>query len=743
MPQLAALPAILLAIATPATEKLMQVADRQWSLGAKLDLWNYVEDRNPKPAKLDSSGTAEYTGTVEPRRILYGTLLVSGVNVIPPWCGGAGNAMLDQILVVAGHPISAMRDVYLGQELIASANIGAVTGTTSDGLVTTGSFANRVWIRRYNGTQTSVDYILHNKWPSYWTTAAVGYGLPYIALQFQWDQNVYRSGKPDVKVLCDGKICYDPRLDPTPGASPNNPSYRTFTNNVALCIIDFLLDTTLAIGEDATRIDWTLAVSAANTCDENVAIPGSTTQKRFTCNVLLDATAPFDQNIATLSAAMMGATIYSGGKWRLLPGIWRSPSFTVNDADLVGPMTYDTDVDYQDRWNAVRGQFYDPNQFYQPTDYPPVRISADETTDNDPPGAGGPLWRELNQPTCTNTYEAQRAAIITQRLSRRKKSWIVPASYGLYKVRPGDFGTLNDSELGLSGKYVRCAGWKFDGITMGAQIMLIEADPNDYNDPATVTYQTQGGTPTFAPTTSTPDPLGAFILAGVSKGIQFNWTLPNVWHPNLTVDILEAATNDIAGASVIWSGVNTGALIAKSDFTTRYYWGRVRNVTNGNVSTTTPAGATSGVAGAATQVPTGDIAANAATVVAQQYTATQSLSGGYPIPITFGTLTMPTDPNPAIFQVTAQVDAYYGTLAGGNQTLSLHAGIGGTGYDATGKVVLGSNNASAPDKITLIWNFSYPGGNAACSAMLLWTPAAAGNTATANHITIKGEYIKL
>ena len=39
----------------------------------------------------------EYSGTVEPRRIVYGEMKVSGMNVIPPWTSGASNKFLHQV----------------------------------------------------------------------------------------------------------------------------------------------------------------------------------------------------------------------------------------------------------------------------------------------------------------------------------------------------------------------------------------------------------------------------------------------------------------------------------------------------------------------------------------------------------------------------------------------------------------------------------------------------------------------
>lgn len=154
---------------------------------------------------LSNSQTVEYSGTVEPRRIIYGTNLVSGLNVIPPWCSGASNGTLHQLLVVAGHQVSAITDCYLNQVLIASANIGAVTGASTDGQVITGTYANHVWIRRYLGTATQVvDFILNAAFPAYWDSTHRLLGCAYVAVAYQFDPTIYAQGKPEFRCLVQG-----------------------------------------------------------------------------------------------------------------------------------------------------------------------------------------------------------------------------------------------------------------------------------------------------------------------------------------------------------------------------------------------------------------------------------------------------------------------------------------------------------------------------------------------------------
>ncbi len=91
----------------------------------------------PKPPQqIDPGQHVEYTGTVEPRRIIYGTVRVSGVNVLPAYTSGTKNEYLHQVLVLAGHECNAITDVFLGLEEVDTAAIGSITGAATDGAVT-------------------------------------------------------------------------------------------------------------------------------------------------------------------------------------------------------------------------------------------------------------------------------------------------------------------------------------------------------------------------------------------------------------------------------------------------------------------------------------------------------------------------------------------------------------------------------------------------------------------------------
>lgn len=526
---------------------------------------------------IDSGIQVEFAGTVEPRRIVYGEALISGMNTIPPWCSGAKNDSLHQVLTLAGHEVNAITDVYLNQTLIESADIGAISGSISDGAVTTGAFANKVWIRRYAGTSTqTVDYILNAAFSGTWDSNHRGRGVAYVALQYKYDTEVYRNGKPEVRVVVQGKKVYDPRLDSTNGGSGSHrvdtPSTWAYSSNPALCLADYIRDDSLGLGESTARIDWALVAAAASVCDENVTIPPAsptTTQKRYTLNqCVLDCTAPYEDNIQALAGAMLGYCVYSGGKWRIYAGKAQSSAFTIGDDDVVGSVEFRTAVPYRERWNAIRGQYIDAARLSQPTEYPVVRVSADETADGE-----GPVWKEVHFPFCTDPYEAQRNAIILQRLSRRKKRWVVTCAWTAYKIRPGEWGTLNLTELGVSGQLVKCTEWTWEPSGT-VRVILDEAATADWNDPIVANYATPGSPSVPNATSMIPDLVTGITTQGGQDGLTIYWSPPTNAVPGTTYQVYEhTSSTPFSSATAIGPRTaQASVFLPKTDATTRYYW---------------------------------------------------------------------------------------------------------------------------------------------------------------------------
>ena len=556
-------------------------------------------------ATAGNPGTAvEYSGGVEPRRILYGSVRVSGMNVIPAMTSGVSNEYLHQVLAIAGHQVTAISDAYADQTLIASANIGAVTGTNDDGLVSAGQYANFMWIRKFLGTSSqTVDFILNAAFASNWDSNHRGRGIAYIALRYKYDNGIYRNGKPEMTFQVDGKALYDPRLDTTPGAAPTNPSFLTTTHrdNPALQLVDYMIDNAVGLGELASRIDWPAVVTAANICDETPLIPPAsptTTQKRYTSNVVLEATSRFEENIQILAGAMLGSMIYQGGKWTMRAGAWSAAAFTLTESDLAGDMSLITDTPRRDKFNSVRGWFLDANQNYSQTEFTPITNSTYETAD------GERIYKEIQLAACTNGYECQRDAIILNRLGRRVR--VLSGVFGMsaYGVKVGETGTMTIAELGWAAQAVRCQTWSFAGAGKIALTLREEAS-TDWTDPIVADYVVPGSNVPAAPAGFIPSNVNGFTANSVQDGILFSWLPPDVSAPGVTYSISEfTAATPFSSATLIVSGLTgTSRTVIKSDTTQRYYWIQAQ-LPGGTLSAVSPP-ATAGLAGKALAISVG------------------------------------------------------------------------------------------------------------------------------------------
>lgn len=547
-------------------------------IGGTIALQKISESLGPKLAKTTTQPLdVEYTDTVAPRRIVYGENKISGMNVLPAIVTGSKGEYLHQVLALAGHEINAISTVYFNDQALT---------LDGSGNVTSGTYSGKASVRRYTGTSSqTVDSILNSAIPE-WDTDHRGRGIAYLALQYTFDQEVYRNGKPDVTAIVQGKKCYDPRMDTSPGADPTNAAYAAYTKNPALCLADYLL-ADYGVSEDASRVDWAAVVTAANICDEDVAIPGPAMQNRYSCNVVLEATTEFESNIKTLTQAMMGACYYSGGKWRMYAGAWASPSFALDEDDIIGEVMIQTAQSRKREgyYNAVRGQFIDKDRNYQPVEFEPILNSTYESED------GERIYTDVSFPTCDNQYEAQRNAIILSRQSRRQKTVSVVCSLAAYKIRPFQTGTVTIAEVGWTNQSVRCIGWKFRPEP-AVELTLIEAESTDYSDPSTGTYVTPASTSISDPATYAPGSPQSFTATQEIESILLSWQAPSNSVPGILYRVFQyTSSTPFSSATQIYEGADTQLRVPRTDTATRYFWVQSYYGVTGGTSDPTPSGA--------------------------------------------------------------------------------------------------------------------------------------------------------
>ena len=135
-------------------------------------------------------------------------------------------------------------------------------------------------------------------------------------------------------------------------------------------------------------------------------------EPRYTCDGTFTADAEPRVVLGLLLAAMAGKAVYSGGRWMIFAGAYITPTLSLSEDDLTGPLRTQALASRRESANALRGVYTD-HQSWQPTSFPPVRSTAAATQD------GETVWRDIDLAAfVVRASQAQRLAKIELLSSR-------------------------------------------------------------------------------------------------------------------------------------------------------------------------------------------------------------------------------------------------------------------------------------------------------------------------------------
>lgn len=452
----------------------------------------------PKP-KVPSFGqqltdrTVSARQPIAPRRTIYGRARVGGVFTYITTKGG-DKKELHMVVTISGHQVAEIERVYFdGQTVTLNASGEAVKNSDA-----TSTFGSRGTEFAYNSDEeTTVDeitdyngkaefYFRHGEADQTaieeliaatadlddaqrWTEEHRQRGCAHVYMKLTFDNDIYPNGIPDISFLVRGKNdIYDPRTE----------TYG-YTENAALCIADYLATTEpLGIGAlyDA-EISTPDLIEAANICDEQVQTDdtGNNFEARYTINGAFEGESAA-QVIPELAGAMAGAVVLQGTTFLLRAGAYRLPTAHFTEDDIVDSITFSTLRSRADSFNGVRGIFADPDQGYQPTDFPSVEVAEYVTED-----AGEEIYNDIELNYTTSGTMAQRIArILLEEQRRQITASVVLKSVG-YRVRPYDTITLTIDRYGWDAKTFRVLSVELNpDVAWSVVVELVEIDANVY-----------------------------------------------------------------------------------------------------------------------------------------------------------------------------------------------------------------------------------------------------------------------
>lgn len=378
-----------------------------------------------------------------PKTVVYGKTISAGTLFFAEEEAGeqTDGEAIHLAITLAGHPLSRVGAVYLGDDLIE--NYGD-------------SASYEIHIDR----QTADPYMLANA-PS-WKEDMIGRGISWLRLTLKFDAEKFPSGLPNVRVEKYGHEVYDPRTGKT-----------EFTDNAALCILHYYR---AYLGVPDSEINWDQFQEAANICDETVTNGDGLTERRYRINGEFDLSENKAAILDAMLSACSGDATYIGGRHGILVGAYYGPAVDeINEGQIVGDIEIMPEVAQSDRVNAINGTFIDPAQNYTEADFPQVAVPEWVAED------GVEISQDLKLRFVTSEYQAQRLADIKLKRARTGRTINLPLNLSGYRYRPGQYVRVNIPTLGINAEEMRVVDWKF-GIQNGVTITVKQESSGVWGD---------------------------------------------------------------------------------------------------------------------------------------------------------------------------------------------------------------------------------------------------------------------
>ncbi|EAO3197399.1 DUF1983 domain-containing protein [Salmonella enterica] len=377
------------------------------------------------------------------KTVVYGRTTTAGTLFFSEEQAGEQDdgEMLHLAIALAGHPLSGVQTVWLGDEPISS-------------------YPEHAFFELHTNRQTADPYMLENC-PS-WKEDMIGKGITWLRVSLKFNAEKFPSGIPNIKVEKFGREVYDPRTGLT-----------EYSNNAALVILDYYRNYLKVPDSD---INWDQFQEAANICDEEVITGANTVEKRYTINGEFDLSENKVSILEGMLAACAGDVTYTAGKHGLLVGAYYGPATEViTESQLAGDIEIMPEVSQAERVNTIKGTFVDPQQGYTEADFPSVSVGEWVTED------GVEISQDMKLRFVTSEFQAQRLADVKLKRTRIARTMNVTLNLSGYRYRPGMYVKVNFPSLGIVNVEMRVTDWKF-GVQNGVQLTLKQETADVWGD---------------------------------------------------------------------------------------------------------------------------------------------------------------------------------------------------------------------------------------------------------------------
>ena len=196
-------------------------------------------------------------------------------------------------------------------------------------------------------------------------------------------------------------------------------------------------------------------------------------QPRYTVNGSVEFSSTPASIIQSMISSGAGDFVYSSN-FRIYAGASTGSVMSLDESSLRGEISVIPAPPLREKFSGVRGNFTDPNKYYQPTSFAPIKndIYADED--------GGLIYESVDFGYTDHEVRAQRAAKIFLEKSRQGITINAPCNFTPLSLTVGDVIDYSIKELGWDRKQFRVLKWTF-AEGGGIDLTLVEESPASYD----------------------------------------------------------------------------------------------------------------------------------------------------------------------------------------------------------------------------------------------------------------------
>lgn len=613
--------------------------------------------------------SATQTGGINPVAFVIGKSATSGSMVCPPMSHGKSgktqNAYLTYVISMSDIRGMALSRLMIDGEYVT---IGGASATVY-GNDLGGKWANKAWIKYYDGSQTTADATLISKYSAYpsrpWQSDMIGRDTCYAIVTFLYTATLNKNF-PAVRFETTGIPLYDPRFDTTVGGSGSQrwatPSTWVASSNPAVQCYNILRGISLADGSvwggGVAAADLPLAAwfAAMNACDVATALGAGGTEAAYRSGIEIKVNDQPADILDELTKACSGQLFEIGGVWKMVVGAAAMPVIVITDDDIIRSASeqFDSFPSLAQTFNGVSATYPEPTSLYESISAP-VRLSSTYETED----GGRRLVADLQLPAVPFTEQVQRLMVAYQLDARRFRRHAFTLGPSAMILEPTDTISWTSAANGYTTKLFEAASVN-DDLNTGLQALAVrERDPNDYTWSTGSLLPSSPAPGVFIPSTQTPLRLfdnpfnmypdfdmvlddfyatsnGAIATliptATQAIGQQYLQIAVNAALRSITTEwfLVEPGTDYVIGASAWLATGAVGAGTAKVEFETASLdaAGATTSLTVVTIATATDTAYTAGVSDQSTQVTTDTNARRARFVLTRSAGGTQVAAFG-------------------------------------------------------------------------------------------------------------------